>query len=200
MLVQFLEIMEEDAAQQEPLVAIVLQMLEQTPIKIELVDGRGHQRLGSGRKSAADFVSYIMRKSQASPCCLVVCAIYIERLKERDTRVRLTPSNFQRLYLAALMLASKFLDDIHLQNKGWAKIGGIVLADLNRAELELLYSLDFHLQVTRDEYNKSARMMVSPHLPEPPTRGLRHAPLPLAQTPRGLHQDDCGAQTPASGQ
>jgi len=50
-------------------------------------------------------------------------------------QVRLTPSNFQQLYLSALMVASKFLDDLHLQNKGWAIIGGILLQDLNRAEL-----------------------------------------------------------------
>jgi hypothetical protein len=141
-------------------------------------------------KSAAHFVRHLMKKSQASPSCLVVSAIYIERLKGRDAHVRLTPSNFQRLYLSTLMLASKFLDDIHLQNKGWAIIGGIPLADLNKAEVELLYCLDFNLQVTRslllcsrslysrslllyrnrvdfnlqvtrDEYNRSARLMMN---------------------------------------
>ncbi len=54
-----------------------------------------------------------------SECCFLLAIIYIERLKLAGHVVRLTSTSLQRLLGVAVMVAAKFIDDIHVTNMCW---------------------------------------------------------------------------------
>ena len=120
-----------------------------------------HQKVSNltsftGRKpplTPCAFVTRIGKYSGASPCCFAVGLIYLERMKKRDPGVCLVSTNFQRLFLIAVMVAAKFLDDFYYSNKHWAEVGGITLAEINRLEIEFLFRMGFSLHMQREEYD-----------------------------------------------
>lgn len=122
------ELMKKDAARQEPLVSVIATMLEETVMRNDLIKKRSSVSLSSfhGRKpplSASAFVTRVAKYSGASPCCFAVGLIYLERMKKREPGVVcLNSGNFQRLFLVAVMAASKFLDDFYYSNKHWAEV------------------------------------------------------------------------------
>ena len=150
------DLMLRDALAQERVVAVMAVMLEETVNATDAYSKCVSLPSFCGPRpliAPADYVDRIMRYSGASPCCLLIGAIYLERLKQRDPQVYLTLDNYQRLFLLAVMTASKFLDDYYVSNKRWAAIGGISLREINQLELEFLYRLSFTLYVKRSEYD-----------------------------------------------
>ena len=148
--------MKEDAQMQEPLVGVIAAMLDETVQRNER--NRKTCTLASFNGSRppltpTQFVTRVAKYSGASPCCFAVALIYLERLKKRDPGVCLTSANFQRLFIVAVMSASKFLDDFYYSNKHWAEVGGIQTVELNRLELEFLFRMSFSLHMRREEYD-----------------------------------------------
>jgi hypothetical protein len=97
----------------------------------------------------------MLQYGQASPCCVVVAMVFLERLNERLPWACLTALNVQRLLLTLVMLSSKTLDDYFCSNKQWALIGDIETRELNTLELEVLLLLDFKVNITREEYDQA---------------------------------------------
>ncbi|KAI9099134.1 hypothetical protein K1719_024901 [Acacia pycnantha] len=62
----------------------------------------------------------------------------------------LTLFNVHRLLITTVMVAAKFVDDGCYSNGHYARVGGVSTAEMNRMELELLFSLDFRLFVTTE--------------------------------------------------
>jgi hypothetical protein len=91
--------------------------------------------------------------------------IYLKRLKRREPSVCLTSCNFQRLFLVAVMLGAKFLDDSYYSNKHWAEVGGMSTAELNCLELEFLFRLGFSLSLTREEYDSYVALLTGDEQP-----------------------------------
>ena len=54
-----------------------------------------------------------------SESCFLVGLVYLDRLKQREPALRLTPTSLQRLLLVAVMLAAKFLEDASIPSKWW---------------------------------------------------------------------------------
>ena len=54
-----------------------------------------------------------------SDCCFLVGLVYLDRLKQHEPALRITPTSLQRLLLVAVMLAAKFLEDAAIPNKWW---------------------------------------------------------------------------------
>jgi len=107
--------------------------------------------------SASHFVRRIVKYGHCSPCCLLVGMIYVQRVEDRiadqqKSRPTINAFNIQRLLLTAVMLASKYLDDLYCSNKQWALIGDISTQELNALELHLLSLLRFSASVSREEY------------------------------------------------
>ena len=111
---------------------------------------------------ASSYVKRIMKYGGLSPCCFVVGMIYLERLKEIIPSLCLTSTNFQRLFLVAVMEAAKFLDDFYFSNKHWAEVGGISTQEINALELEFLFLLEFDVNIQRPEYDAYARCLTMP--------------------------------------
>ena len=108
--------------------------------------------------SASQFVRRIVKYGHCSPCCLLVGTIYVHRVGDRifadqqKSQPTINAFNIQRLLLTAVMLASKFLDDLYCSNKQWALIGDISTQELNALELHFLSLLRFSVSVSRQEY------------------------------------------------
>lgn len=58
------------------------------------------------------------------------------------------------------VVAIKFVDDLHLSNEDFAKVGGVPLPELNSLELALLSALQFDLAVDADLFLKYARHLM----------------------------------------
>ena len=152
---QFLQMMALDVTKQDDLTSYVANLLEDS---ITRYDAEKKKTLAAftGLQSAMAppaLVWRIQKYSGASTCCLLLGLIYLERLKKHYASVHITSRSFVRLFLTSTMTAAKYFDDFHLNNKMWAEIGGISVAELKRLELEFLFLLNFRLHIDREEYD-----------------------------------------------
>jgi len=108
-----------------------------------------------------EFILTLVYSSDTQFSTLIGALVYLRRLK-----ARLGPAakgqqcvNY-RIFLASLILASKYLNDITLLNKHWAKCSivrtrsfsfGFSLAEINQMEREMLSILDWDLGITDDD-------------------------------------------------
>jgi len=84
--------------------------------------------------------------------CFLVALSYIIRLwGEHGPSLRPTTHNIHRLFIAALVVASKTNDDTFHPNRFMAKCGGITNAELNKLEVDLCERLRWDLAVQPDE-------------------------------------------------
>ncbi|KAH9331736.1 hypothetical protein KI387_003844, partial [Taxus chinensis] len=98
--------------------------------------------------SIEKFLERIFKYARCSPSAFVVAYVYIDRLILNNPSFRLTSLNIHSLVITSVMVATKFLDDLHYNNDYFAKVGGLSLAEMNALEVEFLFMLRFRLQVT----------------------------------------------------
>lgn len=98
--------------------------------------------------SVRKYLERIYKYTNCSPSCFVVAYVYIDRLVHRQPDQPVTSFNVHRLLITSVMLAAKCLDDVHYNNAFYARVGGISNPELNRLEMDLLFRLDFRVQVT----------------------------------------------------
>lgn len=103
--------------------------------------------------------------TEATPECFLVAILYLERFLRSTPKVPLTQSNVQLLYLTALTVAIKYVDDSYFNSEYYAKIGGLNdVRTLNRLELKFLFGLNFDLMVDREQYRKIERALLGTHV------------------------------------
>lgn len=99
--------------------------------------------------------------TEATPECFIIALLYLERFLERNTHIPMTSSNVQLLYLTALTVAIKYVDDIYFNSAFYSKIGGVGdVRTLNRLELKFLFGLNFNLMVDREQYHETERALL----------------------------------------
>ncbi|TVU33570.1 hypothetical protein EJB05_25395 [Eragrostis curvula] len=152
---------------------------------------RGRTRPGIAVRRYAE---RIYRYAGCSPACFVVAYVYLDRLARRREDedgddeeeeaagaavVGVDSYSVHRLLITSVMVAAKFMDDIHYNNAYFARVGGVEVAEMNGLELELLFALRFRLNVTPDTFARycaalEGEMMLAgfedpmPLLPPPP--------------------------------
>lgn len=90
---------------------------------------------------------------RCSEATFIAALVLVDRLLEYDGgHVPLTMLNVHRVYLASLVVAAKFHEDLVYSNAHYAKAGGVHLKEVNRLERVLLAALDFDLRVSPEEY------------------------------------------------
>jgi hypothetical protein len=182
--------MKEDAAKQEHLVKLISELLEETVARNDSLGRKTVLAAFEGDKApvrAGAYVRRIAKYGGCSACCFAIGLIYLKRLKRRENSVCLTSCNFQRLFLVAVMLAAKFLDDSYYSNKHWAEVGGMTTAELNCLELEFLFRLGFSLALSREEYDHYVRLLA----------GEESASPAIARTQSASKGDGMGDKTPS---
>ncbi|CAI5943932.1 unnamed protein product [Closterium sp. NIES-64] len=98
------------------------------------------------------YMERIFKYANCSPACFVLAYIYVEKMVERHDDMVVTSLNVHRLLITSVMVAAKFLDDSYFNNAYYAKVGGVTTAEMNRLEMELLFRLDFRMNVTTEAF------------------------------------------------
>ncbi|CAK7268808.1 PHO85 cyclin-5 [Sporothrix epigloea] len=129
------------------------------------------------------FIQETLRRSRASYSTLQVALYYLVLIKPRlpcqDSSSNKTKTSQacramqcgRRMFLAALILASKYLQDRNYSSRAWSKISGLSTAEINQNESAFLHAINWRLHVTSEVYNRwieCVNNFNSPRLPPSP--------------------------------
>ncbi|KAJ1547704.1 hypothetical protein HK096_000995 [Nowakowskiella sp. JEL0078] len=67
----------------------------------------------------------------------------------------------RRMFLSALVIAGKYLQDQTYSNRAWAKISGLAVEEVNQNETEFLKIIDYRLHVNNDTFVSWSQMLIS---------------------------------------
>ncbi|OXG52006.1 hypothetical protein C355_02034 [Cryptococcus neoformans Th84] len=101
----------------------------------------------------SEFVARLLQVTMVSHSVTLVAILYVYRLKMRNMFYS-TPGSENRPFVAALMLANKYLDDNTYTNATWSELAGIPLTEISRMETEFLVGLNYELGVEVNEYER----------------------------------------------
>lgn len=115
----------------------------------------------------SQYLSRCKKYFRCCPACMIVAAIYIDRITSNDAKLLLHSLNVHRLFATALVLACKFLEDQVFSNKFYAQVAGVSLQELNRLELQFVTALSFDFSVTPEKFNEYSQQLAFEPEPEP---------------------------------
>ncbi|GAB4861994.1 Cyclin-U4-1 [Ancistrocladus abbreviatus] len=98
------------------------------------------------------YLERIFKYANCSPSCFIVAYVYLDRFVQRQPLLPINSFNVHRLLITSVMVAAKFMDDMYYNNAYYAKIGGISTAEMNFLEVDFLFGLGFHLNVTPNTF------------------------------------------------
>lgn len=99
--------------------------------------------------------AYLQRISDYFDCsdeCLLAGLMYIDRVVKMRRAFVVSPLSVHRVVLASIVLAAKFWDDHYYSNRHYAKVGLVMLQEMNFLELRLLKLLQFRLTISPEEF------------------------------------------------
>mmetsp|Transcript_6300 Transcript_6300/g.7937 ORF Transcript_6300/g.7937 Transcript_6300/m.7937 type:complete len:472 (-) Transcript_6300:426-1841(-) len=137
--------------------------------------------LKAPRISVLQYLERIHKYASCSSECFILALIYIDRLIQRNNFL-LTELNVHRVVITSILLAAKFFDDAYYNNAYYAKVGGVLVSEMNSLEVEFLFRLNFSLRVSPDLYSKYHAELVSHAIGTPAmngfmSMGLNNAPV-----------------------
>ncbi|KAG9258684.1 cyclin [Emericellopsis atlantica] len=110
------------------------------------------------------FIQETLRRSRTSFSTLQVALYYLLLIKPRVPSHRFIMEQFddraatqsllcgRRMFLAALILASKYLQDRNYSARAWSKISGLNTQEINQNEIAFLQAVDWKLHICKDVY------------------------------------------------
>lgn len=107
--------------------------------------------------------AYLERVHKYASCsneCFILALIYIDRLIERNNFL-LTELNVHRVVITAILLAAKFFDDAYYNNAYYAKVGGVLVSELNGLEVDFLFRINFSLHASPEVFEKYKAELVA---------------------------------------
>ncbi|CAG8572727.1 5967_t:CDS:2, partial [Racocetra fulgida] len=67
----------------------------------------------------------------------------------------------RRMFLASLIIASKYLQDRNYSNRAWAKISGLSVHEVNANEVCFLKLIDYNLFITEDVFKRWSSLLLT---------------------------------------
>lgn len=101
--------------------------------------------------SLQEYVVRLRRYMKCSVESFTLALIYIGKLAEHQ-QIPVDVASEHRLYLTALVLASKFQDDYYCDNAYYSMVGGVSVEELNAMEARMLQLLRYRLQVSPEDF------------------------------------------------
>jgi hypothetical protein len=95
----------------------------------------------------------IHKYASCSNECFILALIYIDRLIQSNNFL-LTELNVHRVVITAVLLAAKFFDDAYYNNAYYAKVGGVLVSEMNGLEVDFLFRINFTLHVKPEVFAK----------------------------------------------
>ena len=130
------------------------------------------------------FIQETLRRSRASYSTLQVALYYLVLIKPRlpghsftmeqsnDSHACRALQCGRRMFLAALILASKYLQDRNYSARAWSKISGLSTLEINQNESAFLQAVNWRLHITTEVYNRWIECVNKFNLPQlPPSPG-----------------------------
>eukprot|EP00562_Extubocellulus_spinifer_P002833 CAMPEP_0178487960 /NCGR_PEP_ID=MMETSP0696-20121128/9599_1 /TAXON_ID=265572 /ORGANISM="Extubocellulus spinifer, Strain CCMP396" /LENGTH=318 /DNA_ID=CAMNT_0020115685 /DNA_START=444 /DNA_END=1400 /DNA_ORIENTATION=- len=134
------------------------------------------------------YLERIHKYACCSKECFVLALIYIDRLIQRNNFL-LTELNVHRVVITAVMLAAKFFDDAYYNNAYYAKVGGVLVPEINSLEVEFLFRVNFSLHVSSEVFQKyRAELAVHAFCSGRDHPVAQHLPKPCQMSPPHLVQ------------
>ncbi|KAJ2895372.1 G1/S-specific cyclin Pcl5 [Zalerion maritima] len=143
------------------------------------------------------FIQETLRRSRTSYSTLQVALYYLILVKPHvpthdftmEQRDDVHSSRIlqcgRRMFLAALILASKYLQDRNFSARAWSKISGLNTLEINQNEIAFLVAVNWKLHISDDVFQRWTEIVLkfTPH-PQPPSPGA--SPLQQMCEPLGL--------------
>jgi hypothetical protein len=124
------------------------------------------------------FVNNVITRAEITTPIVLASLVYIDRAKPH-LHIALEEWASERVFLGAIMVASKYLNDSTLKNLHWALCTGVFgKRDVGRIEREFLDVLDFQLGIAEDDL-LSHHDGISAVTPIPITTATVVRPLPI---------------------
>jgi hypothetical protein len=105
--------------------------------------------------------------------------VYIDRLIQRNNFL-LTDLNVHRVVITAILLAAKFFDDAYYNNAYYAKVGGVMVSEINGLEVDFLFRINFSLHVTPEEFDKYRNELLLHAVVTPIPETYPYAPVQIS--------------------
>lgn len=143
--------------------AAVLERLVNSNKSTARLDGGQLTKFHALKAPGIGVEAYLDRVHKYASCsneCFILALIYIDRLIERNNFL-LTDLNVHRVVITAILLAAKFFDDAYYNNAYYAKIGGLLVSELNGLEVDFLFRINFSLHVQPDVFAKYKAELVA---------------------------------------
>ncbi|KAI2639403.1 hypothetical protein GGS21DRAFT_488341 [Xylaria nigripes] len=129
------------------------------------------------------FIQETLRRSRTSYSTLQVALYYLILIKPHVPRHDFTmeqPGDVhavralqcgRRMFLAALILASKYLQDRNYSARAWSKISGLATQEINQNEMAFLCAVNWKLHITDAVFKRWTEIILK-HMPfQPPSSG-----------------------------
>ncbi|KAI9244663.1 hypothetical protein BY458DRAFT_529436 [Sporodiniella umbellata] len=113
-----------------------------------------------------NFIQEVLRRSRTTYSTLQTSLFYLFRIRpiiiDHLSKMHTRPSHWEdayvscgrRMFLASLVLASKFVQDKTYRNSAWAKIAGLPVSEINAAERIFLDRIDYQLYISQSSFEQ----------------------------------------------
>ncbi|CAK5266242.1 unnamed protein product [Mycena citricolor] len=113
--------------------------------------GRTHARTRHTHRKFTAFVQRVLAHAKVRPAAALVTLVYVARAHPHLS-IAHEEWALERVFLGALVAASKYTQDSTLKNAHWARVSGLFdVHDVGRIEREFLEVLDWELGVREEE-------------------------------------------------
>lgn len=129
------------------------------------------------------FIQETLRRSRTSYSTLQVALYYLILIKPHVPKHDFTMEQpddrhecralqcGRRMFLAALILASKYLQDRNYSSRAWSKISGLATQEINQNELAFLLAVNWKMHITDDVFQRWTDIVLKYTPPSPPSPG-----------------------------